>query len=202
MITASVRAACLGLVLLLGPLVGPAAAHNMKVFATVEAGEVSGYGFFVGGGRARNAAVTATTGDGRVVFEGTADAEGRFSFTPEGPAPQGVTITLKVGDGHMASITLDGDRFGGAAPPSSPSPTAAVTTPAPQDQPDPTDERLAALIEARVEAAVARQIRPLLEAQAEAEARIRVKDIAGGLGMILGLVGIALWALSRRRDRT
>ncbi|WP_218128462.1 hypothetical protein [Rhodospira trueperi] len=198
MFTPSIRAACLGLVLLLGPLAGPAVAHNMKVFATVEAGEVSGYGFFVGGGRARNAAVTATTGDGRIVFEGRTDAEGRFSFTPEGPAPQAVTVTLKVGDGHMASITLDGARFGAVAAPEA----AAVTTPAPQDLPDPPEERLVALVEARVEAAVARQIRPLLEAQAEAEARIRVKDIAGGLGMILGLVGIALWALSRRREST
>jgi nickel transport protein len=110
-----------------------------------------------------------------------------------------VTVTLKVGDGHMASITLDANRFGGAAPPS---PAAAVTTPAPLNLPDLPGERLAAQIEARVEAAVARQIRPLLEAQAQAEARIRVKDIAGGLGMILGLVGIALWALSRRRDPT
>jgi nickel transport protein len=47
--------------------------------------------------------------------------------------------------------------------------------------------------------AVARQTRPLLEALERAEARLRFNDVAGGIGTIVGLVGLGLWASARRR---
>jgi nickel transport protein len=52
-----------------------------------------------------------------------------------------------------------------------------------------------------VDTAVARQIRPLLEAQAEADGRVRFNDVMGGIGMIVGLAGAALWASARRGPR-
>lgn len=186
------------LVLLLA-LAAPAAAHSLKVFATVEAGTVSGYGFFIGGGRAADSTVTARDGAGATVHEGTTDAEGRFSFTPAAPIEGDLTVTIDSGGGHMGTITLDAARFGPApapAPDPEPIPAEAPADVARPPAPDP--EALAALIEHRVEVAVARQIRPLLEAQAEAEARIRLRDVVGGLGMIAGLVGFGLWAYGRR----
>jgi nickel transport protein len=33
-----------------------------------------------------------------------------------------------------------------------------------------------------------------------AEGRLRFNDIAGGIGMIVGLAGAGLWAAARRRD--
>ena len=48
---------------------------------------------------------------------------------------------------------------------------------------------------------MSRQTRPLLEALERAEARLRFNDVAGGVGMIVGLVGAALWASSRRRAK-
>jgi nickel transport protein len=49
-----------------------------------------------------------------------------------------------------------------------------------------------------VDAAVARQLRPLLEAYEAAEGRTRFNDIMGGIGMIMGLAGLALWGSTRR----
>ena len=62
-------------------------------------------------------------------------------------------------------------------------------------------EALQAMIDRSVEAAVARQIRPLLESYAAAEGRLRLNDIVGGIGMIVGLAGIALWLSARRGAR-
>ena len=61
------------------------------------------------------------------------------------------------------------------------------------------DAALAALVAAEVDKAVARQIRPLLEASAAAEARLRLNDILGGLGWIAGLVGVGLVVARRRK---
>lgn len=65
-----------------------------------------------------------------------------------------------------------------------------------------TREALHAMIDRSVEAAVARQIRPLLESYAAAESRLRFNDIAGGIGMIVGLGGMALWISSRKHGQT
>jgi nickel transport protein len=199
----------------------PAAAHRLKAFATVAEGAVSGYGFLVGGGRAAGAAVTATGPDGAPLWRGVADAEGAFRFPapPAGP----VAVTIDAGDGHAARITLPADRFGPAAalapdPAGPPRPAAPHTAapaapdraaPAADDPAAPAADDPAALaatdpaalapaLEAAVAAAVAREVRPLHEALAAAEARVRFNDVAGGVGMILGMGGAALWVLSRR----
>ncbi len=176
----------------------PAEAHRLKVFATVEDGRVSGYGFFVGGGRPAGARVVARDGTGRVLFEGTTDGDGAFAFRPEGVAGD-LTITLTVGDGHGASTTIAAARLG-AAPAPAPAPAPQPAGEDPGEAAAPADpEALRALIEESVAAAVSREMRPLLEAYAEAEARVRFNDVVGGVGMIVGLAGVALWARSRLR---
>ncbi|MEZ5860919.1 MAG: hypothetical protein R3D28_18415 [Geminicoccaceae bacterium] len=164
-----------------------ATAHQLKLFATVEAGTVTGYGFFVGGGRAANALVTAAVGEAPVVAGLPVDADGSFAFAYEGPGP--LRLALDAGEGHRAETTLAAERFA----PSDAGEDQACTADA---------DGLAELIEARVEAAVARQTRPLLEALAEAEARLRFSDVMAGIGMIAGIAGAALWATARRRGST
>ncbi|MBC7952469.1 MAG: hypothetical protein H7Z12_11710 [Rhodospirillaceae bacterium] len=53
-----------------------------------------------------------------------------------------------------------------------------------------------------VEAAVARQIRPLRLQIDAMEERARFSDIMGGIGTIFGLFGIAAWIASRRGGKT
>jgi nickel transport protein len=59
---------------------------------------------------------------------------------------------------------------------------------------------VAPALESAIERAVARQIRPLREQLVAAEDRIRLQDILGGIGYIMGLTGLALWWASRRRS--
>lgn len=169
-------------------LIAPAQAHRLKLFATVESGAISGFAFFVGSGRAHGADLVFTGQDGQTHRMQT-DETGAFQWTP--PAPQSFDIVASTGDGHVSEARVEASRFGGAAPDE----TAQTEAEAPAAATGATQ----AQIERAVDAAVARQIRPLLEAYEVAETRLRFNDIVGGIGMIVGLAGVALWASARRK---
>lgn len=195
--------------LVLAAMALPAHAHRLKVFATVEEGAVSGYGFFIGGGRPEGSTVIIRDGADNEVYRGTTDSEGRFSWRPA--KPSALTVVIDARDGHVAEARIAEDRFAGVP---------AVTAAVPVDSADtareagvtsdaaPSTESAAcvatvdaAVLARLVDSAVARQLRPLLESFEAAEGRIRFNDVAGGIGMIFGLAGMALWATSRRRDK-
>lgn len=190
------RALLLALALVAASATG-AAAHRLKLFASVAGTEVTGYGFFVGGGRPAGVAIVARDAAGAEIWRGTTGDDGSFAFTVT--RPEALTLTLDAGDGHAVTETLSADRFG-AAPAATPAPVAVATS-TPTDPPAAArdDAALAALIAVEVDKSVARQLRPLLEAQAAAEARVRLNDILGGLGWIAGLVGVGLTVAHRRR---
>jgi nickel transport protein len=180
---------CLILAMLL--LATPASAHRLKLFATLESGTISGYAFFVGSGRAHGAAISVKDAAGKEIAAITTDDNGAYSYKT--PAPQTYHLTANTGDGHIADATIDAARFGGGSTPdpetnenevgASSAPAAALTQ---------------AQIERAVDAAVARQVKPLIEAYELAEGRTRFNDIMGGIGMIIGLAGLAMWASARR----
>lgn len=162
-------------------LASPALAHKLKVFATVEGHTVSGYAFFIGGGRPDGGAWTARDAAGRILGQGTTDQEGRFAFDLPASASD-ITVTVDAHDAHVASATLGAERV--AHPPNVPA-TA---------EPDPAGERLPA----QVEAAVQRQVAPLLERIEQMDARLRYVDMLSGVFLIAGLAGMLMWARGRR----
>lgn len=56
-------------------------------------------------------------------------------------------------------------------------------------------------LQTAIEQAVARQVLPLREALAEAQAQASFRDLLGGLGYIAGLAGLGLWWTRRRQQR-
>ena len=185
-----------------------AEAHRLKVFVTVAEGEISGYAFFIGGGRPEGVDVVVKDATGAVVHRGTTDDHGAFRWRP--PVAADYTVTVDAGDGHWIDATVTADRLGAVAmpPPAEimPRPPAADAAPGPGSTaptvacPPPIDPAaLARVVETRVDEAVARQLRPLIEAATRAEGRLRLNDVMGGVGMIVGLAGAALWASARRR---
>lgn len=163
-------------------LAGPAQAHKLKIFATIEDRSVTGYAFFVGGGRAQGSGWSAKDAAGRDIAAGETDAEGRFRFDWPDDA-SAVTITVDTHEAHVASVTLTADRL--VSQPVSP--TSALTTSA-------SDADLPAL----VEAAVQRQVEPLFERIEVMDARLRLVDVVSGIFLIIGLAGAMLWARNRR----
>ena len=190
--------------LLLPALAGPAEAHKLKVFATVEGDAVAGYAFFIGSGRAMGTPWTAKDAAGTVIAEGKTDDEGRYRFTPPQPVTSDITITVNTREGHIAFAVIPPSRFGGLVA-ASPVATAPATAPVAAG-PDPTvspsqnsnrqisDEQVAAL----VESAVQRQVEPLLERIEQMDNRLRFTDIMSGIFLIIGLAGIGLWARGRK----
>lgn len=179
----------------------PASAHRLKAFATVEEGTISGYGFFVGGGRPRGAVVTVRDGAGRELYRGETDAEGRFAWRP--PAPADYTVILDTREGHVAEARLPANRFGETTAPVGQALAAGGATNAAASGHAETggSNAEAPELERRFEAAVARQIRPLLERIEAMDARLRMSDVVAGLCAIFGLAGIALWAFGRVPSR-
>ncbi|MDK9695564.1 MAG: cobalamin biosynthesis protein CbiM [Siculibacillus sp.] len=211
------RAAFLLATLPLVVAVGPAEAHRLKVFATVEDGDIFGHAFFVGGGRPEGAELTIADANGVEAFHGRTDPQGGFRWRPL--VALDYTITVDTGDGHRVVGTVAADRLASVAsppspavsvagkvpPPDIPAATPVATSTAPAADPgaaclSPIDPAaLAKIAESRVDQAVARQLRPLIEAYDQAEGRVRINDVLGGIGMIVGLFGTAAWATARRR---
>nr|WP_321460944.1 cobalamin biosynthesis protein CbiL [uncultured Cohaesibacter sp.] len=182
----------------------PAAAHKLKVFAATKGEEVTGYAFFIGGGRAQGTSWTAKNAAGSVLAEGTTDDQGQYAFAPPSPVQSDITITVNTHEGHIASTTIPASRFGGTEPTlraQSAAHTAARTSPAgsPAETPSSGQPIFAAPdLQPMIEAAVQRQVEPLLERIEQMDSRMRFTDILSGIFLIIGLAGIGLWARSRR----
>lgn len=180
----------------------PALAHKLKVFALVDGGHIAGYAYFVGGAKATGATITVTDADGNALARLVPDAEGTFRYTPRDRIDH--VIVADSGDGHLARWTLRADTLPaglGASPPTAPAPApSAQLPPAPElAQPDPSAVVSEETIAAWVEQSVARQLRPLREQLEAHDARVRLQDVLGGIGYIVGLAGLGLWWYGGRR---
>lgn len=174
------RAGFAALLLLAAVAAAPAAAHRLRLFATVADGAVTGFAFFTGGIRPAGLRLIVSDGDGTVLFEGVTSADGSFRWEP--PAPADLLVQVDAQDGHVAQVAIAAAQFGGdaPAPPAPPSAAPAATV----------DDSV-------VSAAVRREIAPLLARIEETDARLRLADLLSGVFLILGAAGGILWL--RRR---
>jgi nickel transport protein len=171
------------LVLLL--LAGPAQAHKLKLFVTTEGPVILGDAYFSGGDKAQGISGEVRGLDGRLAGTITTGTDGSFRFTAASRMDH--VISVDGGDGHSATATVAAADL----PASLPAGTAAVTV-APQAPPP-------AEMDA-VEAAVARQIRPLRQQLDAYEDKLRLHDILGGIGTIFGVFGVLAWISAQRKS--
>ena len=169
----------------------PAHAHRLRVFATVEQGEIAGYAYFVGGPRAKGVSVVFRDDGDRELQRADTDAQGSFKWRPE--PPQTIKIVVDAGEGHVGSVVIDSARFSGRRA------EADTTEEAGPEAQATLSSAHREMIESAVDAAVERHARTLLEKFEAMETRTRFNDIVGGIGMILGMAGVALWAMARRK---
>lgn len=182
------------LILLSILVAGPAAAHSLRLFAKVDGDKVSGYAFFIGGGRPAGVNWVAKMGE-QTVAAGKTGKDGDYSFAAPDTVIDGISITVDTGEGHIATTLLKPDRFS----------IVGTTAAAPQVEATASGGAVAATpplsgdVTARlVEEAVERQVGPLLERIEAMDARMRFTDIMSGIFLILGLAGMALWARGRK----
>lgn len=178
------RAGFAALFLLAALAAAPAAAHRLRLFATVADGAVTGFAFFTGGIRPAGLRLIVSDGDGTVLFEGATSADGSFRWEP--PAPADLLVQVDAQDGHVAQVAIAAAQFGGDVP-APPAPPSAPPSAAP----------VATADDSAVAAAVRREIAPLLARIEEMDARLRLADLLSGIFLILGAAGGILWL--RRR---
>ncbi len=164
-------------------------AHGMKVFATVSGNTIKGSVFFIGGSAAQGVTVRLLA-DGADAATTKTDTQGRFTFTTAARTDH--VVVAETADGHQARYALPASSFsgGGAAP-------------AQQPSGDPSPEGIPAT---SVPAAVSvgeteRKIDALRNQLLVYESRTRIRDVLGGIGYILGIMGVILYFKAQKRQR-
>lgn len=175
----------------------PIQAHLLKVFAAAEGNRIDGSVYYSGGAKAAGAKVVVRSPEGRVLVDLSTDDEGRFAF--EATEQVDHLIVAETREGHLAKWTVAGAELAGDAPtpvgilsPSASKPPDAVAV---DSAPGGTGKSPS--LEALVSRSVAQQIRPLREQIVANEERVRLRDLLGGIGYIVGVAGALLWWRSR-----
>ncbi|KJE35462.1 hypothetical protein UF64_12765 [Thalassospira sp. HJ] len=196
--------------------VSTATAHNLNVFAMSNGDTIEGYVYFSGGTRARQALIELHGTDDRILFTTKTDDQGSFAFTVSHRA--NYTVFTNTGDGHVASFALRTDEFAEHLPIAG-SETDVTVTQVSRTGPDSTVETDATATEPQssyiskndlqalshdelstlINHAVARQIGPLREEVNAYRNDVRLSDILGGIGMIMGIFGVCAWLMARRQ---
>lgn len=168
---------------------GPAEAHNVVADIYLEGNVAEGEVGFGNGQPAPDAEVIVKDLAGTILGRTRTDAEGIFTFAVEKKIDHLFEINL--GAGHVVTLELAAAELGGQ----SQSPAAAVLEAAPTAAPG------AAELQVMIEQAVAQQVKPLRKQLLQYENKVRLHDILGGLGYILGLTGLGMWFAARKKEK-
>jgi nickel transport protein len=182
------------------------------MFASTEGEVITGYVYYTTGGKPKNVTVLVQDNAGKKLGEVTTNEEGEFTFTAE--TRQDYVFILELSDGHRTSFTVTAEEL-----PDSLSFVNAELCVVPQEEQNPVKEELMTLasqrttpakeeiqshvpleeIENIVNKAVSKQIRPLREQLEGYEEKIRLHDILGGIGYIIGLMGLGYFLGARKK---
>lgn len=166
------RPVCLAAFALLLAVATAVLAHGLRVTVLADGDALRGQAFYADGSPAKGERVTLFAApDGMAALAQTVtDADGRFRLPAE--AGRSYRVVVDGDEGHRAEAMVvagSGVKAGAAA----------------------ASAELAGLIRA--------EVAPLREDLARLEARTRLADVIGGVGIIVGLVGLLAWWRARRR---
>jgi len=182
-----------------------AQAHRVNIFAWLEDGHVQVECGFSRKSKVNGGIVDVfDAGTGERVLSGTTDANGRFSF----PLPAAIRdsghdmrLVIRAGEGHQNEWLMTAREWKEASAPTqkpSDAPTPALPVPSASGAPAPSSldrAEIERMINSAVEAKVAPLRRQLAALDTDGPS---LKEIIGGIGWILGLVGILAWSRRRR----
>lgn len=173
---------------------GIALAHNVVggVYAignTIE-GEV---GFSNGDMAAEGTEIQVTDAAGNELGRVLTDADGLFAFTASQRIEHRFSANLS--SGHVLELVLPADELPASLPGGD---AAAAVATAPSAAVFEGDQ---AALQAMIEQAVARQVKPLRKELAAYKEKAGLQDIIGGIGYIFGLCGIGIWWRQRQQEK-
>ena len=181
-------------------LPGDAGAHRVNIFAWVEGDTVLVECKYPDGREVHEGVIRVLDSAGKELLNGKTNAKGEFSF--KAPKQDDLTIVLEAGMGHRADWPLSKQDLAPAGEAPKPEP-AAPSQPAPKTEaPPPAAKESApgaaspppAGIDPAIEKALDKKLAPVLRMLAEMhEQKVRLTDVLGGIGYIIGLVGVAAY---------
>ena len=179
----------------LGALVSistPALAHKVTIFAWVEGDRVLTESKFSGGRKATRAKVAVFDREGTQLLEGKTDGKGAFSFRI--PKLTDLRIVLNAGSGHRAEWTVTESEIRQAG--YQEGIQGAGTPRQLSGNLDLGKQEIQELIDESLD----RRLTPIVKMLAELRAKgPSMTEVIGGIGYIVGLMGLALYFLSRRK---
>ena len=190
-----------------------ARAHKVTVFAWVEGDTVHVESKFSGGRKAVAAPVEVYDNQGNLLLKGVTDDQGTFAF--KAPQKTEMKVVLLAGMGHRGEWTIqlsDFENTDVSAPsqlPKTDSLSPPMTdkdqenryAPSQTDPPLPTEFVTADEIRSMVEEAIDKKLKPVMKSLADMrQSGPSLTDILGGIGYIIGLVGVAAYVSSKRRN--
>ena len=184
-------------------VVGSASAHKVMIFAWVEGGTVYTESKFSGGKRVKKGDVMVYDLKGNRLLKGKTSEQGEFSFKI--PEKTAMKIVLLAGMGHRAEWTVPLEEIQGIASETSELATNQSTI---AKKPDKQTQSVSVTnlspddIQLAFEKALDKKLNPVMKKLAETQEHgPTVKDILGGIGYILGLVGVASYFHYRRKTK-
>lgn len=162
-------------------------AHRIRVFVAPEGERLVGYAYISGGSKLSGAEVQVFGPNQKSLATLKTDAEGGFSYRPKTRCSH--RFVVDAGDGHRAEYTVEASEL-----PVSLGPVSGKKSSVQQHEPAATEkERIAPGI-VQLQA----QIHSLQRQLEEHDAHVRLRDVLGGLGYILGIMGIVFYMKVRK----
>jgi nickel transport protein len=176
-------------------LPGDAGAHRVNIFAWVEGDTVLVECKYPDGREVYEGVIRVLDSAGKELLNGKTNTKGEFSFKV--PKQDDLTIVLEAGMGHRADWPLSKQDLapaGESAVSSAPAPKAEAPPPAAKESAPGAASPLPAGIDQAIEKALDKKLAPVLRMLAEMhEQKVRLTDVLGGIGYIIGLVGVAAY---------
>lgn len=183
----------------------PVSAHNVVAGAYVEGMMIEGeIGLSNGETALPGVLVEVFDEAGAKLGETQIEEDGLFSFVAS--SAQQHIIKANLGAGHVANIVIEADEFSATssvAKNASKADGSAVM----REVGSANNTALAAGVsvaelESIVRKAVSQQVKPLQKELRAYKEKVMLRDIAGGIGFIFGLFGVAAWIASRKAPRS
>ncbi|MDI6795582.1 MAG: hypothetical protein QMD09_01490 [Desulfatibacillaceae bacterium] len=186
-------------------LAGPAFAHRVNVFAWADGDLIRVEAKFSGSGPVKNGEVSVSGQDGNTLVTGLTDSKGEFAFPV--PLKSDLVVTVKAGPGHESSWTIREGELAGTAVSSTSAGDEApqqadMQKPSAKDagQGDVSDAVLSEIVKDAVEKALESRLQPVVRMVVDQQTKgPGLRDILGGIGYILGLMGLGVFLVYRKK---
>lgn len=195
----------------------PVWAHKLTVFAAAQGKTIAGEAYFRGGSPVRGVPVAVLGAGGEKLGELTTNDEGKFTFEPRVRVDH--RFVVNAGEGHTGEFVVqaaelpatlpagEGSAVSAALPKKEPENKGGQAAPVLVDSSGGTESRpnkpageddSTAALSARIEQ-LNQQVAELRKDLVHYQDEVRLHDLLGGIGVILGFMGLTFYFLGVRR---